>query len=126
MKTPRWLFAITLVYGVMTFLWLSSEDTGWSVVLFGAGLSILFALYAGIRFKGRTVPAWQRTGGLTGAGSAAATILLMLLKIFLHDDPYLAYPVPLMVGIAARLPIWAAAGALVGLALAIQNYRADD
>jgi hypothetical protein len=129
---PKWLSALTLIYGVFTFMWMGAEDSVWLVTVLGLGLALLCVAHGVFRLKGRTfaprlwVPAAIILGAATGAGTALITMLFMVMKVSLHNHLYPDYPFPLISGIAGRLLPWTAAGALVGLALALILYRAPD
>ncbi|MEP7286287.1 MAG: hypothetical protein ABI947_11020 [Chloroflexota bacterium] len=129
--SPKRLSLITLLYGISAFLWLSIEDTGWLVVVFGIGLALLTIVHGLFRLSitgKRTLPTWMwlptaaAIGALAGVGSIAATLLLMLMKISLHGHLYPDYTFPLLSGLAARLPAWALAGLLIGLAVGLAFY----
>ena len=129
--SPKRLPLITLLYGVSAFFWLSIEDTGWLVIVFGIGLALLVIAHGLFRLGGmgdRRLPAWMwlpvaaGIGALTGVSSIAATLLLMLIKISLHGHLYPDYTFPLMSGLAARLPAWTLAGLLIGLAAGLAFY----
>jgi hypothetical protein len=125
---PRRLTLITILYGMVTFVWLSPDDEGWFVIGLGVGLACLAAahgVHGVLRLSGQTLPAWlwlpgwALLGGGVGAGSALATAALMLLKTGLHNHVYPDYPLLVILGILARAPAWGLAGALVGVAAAL-------
>ena len=126
---PRWLPTVTILYGVFTFVWMGAEDSVWLVTVLGFGLALLCAAHGVFRLKGRTFqrrswfPAIVALGAAIGAGTALATMLFMVMKTSLHNHIYPDYPFPLISGIAARLLTWTAAGALVGLAVALLLSR---
>lgn len=135
---PRWLALLTLVYGVVLFLWLTPEDSIFLAAVLGALGSALGALHMvycfGRRDSGRA--AWLRrraalnaerfpvpASALAGAGigilTALCTALIMLVKTSLHSHLYPDYPLGVLIGILVRAPVWAAAGALAGTAVAL-------
>jgi hypothetical protein len=128
---PRRLSLITLLYGIFVFVWLSWEDSVWLVTVLGFGLSLLAGVHAMFRFGGRRVTrrlfiaGAALLGALIGAGTVAATVLLMLIKTSMHSHVYPEYPFPLISGIVERLLPWTAAGALAGLALALISYESS-
>ncbi len=128
---PRRLSLITLLYGIFVFVWLSWEDSVWLVTVLGFGLSLLVGVHAMFRFGGRRVTrrlfiaGAALLGALIGAGTVAATVLLMLIKTSMHSHVYPEYPFPLISGIVERLLPWTAAGALAGLALALIGYESS-
>ncbi|MCC7452344.1 MAG: hypothetical protein IT324_33390 [Anaerolineae bacterium] len=129
---PRQLALLTVLYGVILFIWMSAEDSVWLVSLFGLGLSLLIAAHSLFRLAGRDFPARIWTpgavmgGALVGMGANLATMLLMVIKTAWHAHMYPDYPFPLIAGIATRLPAWGLAGALVGLAFVIVwGYRRE-
>ena len=128
-RHPRWLSTVTLLYGIFTFVWMGAEDSVWLVTVLGLGLALLCAAHGVFRLKGHTfplrlwIPATVGLGAAVGAGTALATMLFMVMKTSLHNHIYPDYSFPLISGIAGRLLTWTAAGALVGLALALVLYR---
>jgi hypothetical protein len=125
-RSPQWLTLLTIIFGAILLFWLSVEDTGWLIVAFGAGLSILLTLRGAFRLQRHISRAWivfgVVLGTLAGAGSIVATLLLMLVKTSLHGHMYPDYSFQLMISMAGRIPAWGAAGALVGLAVALLSY----
>ena len=118
---------LTLLYGVAVLLWLQVEDNRvMTVVLFGLGLSMLVAWHKAARLHRRAaLMEAALLGAIVGAGTALATCGLMLLKTGLHSHIYPDYPPAQMIAILSRMPIWALAGALsaLGLALARRVWR---
>lgn len=110
--------------GLAAFLWLSPEDNQvWPVVLLGTALGVIgTALAVANRFGGRVIPAWgiipalALLGAVTGAASTLAAVMLMFLKTALHSHSYPDYPPGLMLAMLERLPAWALAGLLAGIA----------
>ncbi|HVO42628.1 MAG TPA: hypothetical protein VMT34_08395 [Aggregatilineales bacterium] len=128
-RRPRWLPAITVLYGVFLFFWLAPEDSLWLVAVLGWLLALIAALHLISRLAGRAfapkhwIPGAIAAGALIGAGASFATTLLMLMKSALHQSAFSDYPLPLLVGIVERLPAWSLAGGLVGVGFVILRYR---
>jgi hypothetical protein len=121
-RGPHWLRWCNIGLGAAALFWLSLEDTGWSVIAVGAALAVLLAVNVGVsRLPRRAALRLTITviGGAVGAGTSLAAALLMLLKNALHAHIFLDYPFSLVAATLARLPAWAAAGALAGLGLAL-------
>jgi hypothetical protein len=120
----RKLNLLTFAYGVIVFLWLTPDETGWLVIPLGVSGMIILTLHAAARWNHQLASLPQRLrfcllGGVIGAGSTLATAGLMLFKNGLHNHIYPDYPLLVIVGILQRLPAWALAGTLIGLALAL-------
>ena len=123
---PRRLTLITVLFGIVVFVWLSPDEQGWLVIPLGIGMAALTAAHAVFRFggrlQGRPIPIrWWRLGlialgALIGAGSTVTTALLMLFKSALHQHVFPDYPLIVIVGILERAPAWSLAGALIGVA----------
>ncbi|MBX3081092.1 MAG: hypothetical protein KF716_05620 [Anaerolineae bacterium] len=123
---PRRLTLITVLFGIIVFVWLSPDEQGWLVIPLGIGMAALVAAHAvfrlGSRLGRRPIPVrWWRLGvvalgALIGAGSTLTTALLMLFKSGLHQHVFPDYPLIVILGILERAPAWSLAGALIGLA----------
>ncbi len=123
---PRPLSLITLAYGIAAFLWLTPEDSIWLAAVFGAAGACILAAHAVFRVAGgRDLPGrvWFPgtiiSGGAIGAGATLVTAVLMLIKTSLHSHLFPDYPLAVLLGILARAPVWAAAGALIGVGVAL-------
>jgi len=136
-RRARW---VAIGYGIVLFLWLGPEDNAvWPVALHGAGLSaLLVGFWVLGRFGGKTVsrrtlvPGALALGAVGGLGAAIMTAALMFFKNARHAHLYLDYPPEQMGGLLRRGPVWALAGALFGLGLALawlalgNNRRGDE
>lgn len=127
-KHPRWLALLTLLSGLITFVWLSLEENGiLSVTVMGVCLALLsvthmlytYAVFGGLRRGVR----YALIGALSGGGAALAAAGLMFLKTAIHAHAVPDYPLATILGMAARTPIWAAAGALLGASAALIRFR---
>jgi hypothetical protein len=123
---PRWLSPLTLIYGITVFLWLTPEDTIWLAAVLGLCGAILIALhtilrrYSGKQFSQRSIFFMLiLVGGLIGGGAALTTTGLMFLKTVIHRHVFPDYPLPLLLAMLERAPVWTLAGILVGLACAL-------
>lgn len=123
-RKARW---IAILYGLLIFFWLSSEDNRiWPVTLLGAGAAVLIVAWMILsRWGGQTIPAryvpvsLALFGLLTGLGASLITALLMLFKNARHGHIFPDYPPGLMGAILERGPLWALGGALAGLGVGL-------
>ncbi len=127
-KRPRWLALMTLLGGLIVFVWLSLEDNGiLSVAVMGVCLALLgvtHMLYAySVLGRLRRAVRYALIGALSGSGAALAAAGLMFLKTAIHAHAVPDYPLATILGMAARTPIWAAAGVLLGAAAALIRLR---
>lgn len=111
--------------GFILLIWFQLEDNAVGpVAALGWGVSALVLVYRGGRV--RQLP-WAAgalvAGSLTGLLAVVGTVALMIFKVGLHSHVYPDYLPGQMVGILTRAPLWAAAGALGGVGLALA-YRA--
>lgn len=133
----RLLRMVTIFYGLGILIWLTPEDSSvWLAAAQGIGgavltvvwlirrwsdgyLSIRYSLLVGLLF-----------GMLGGIGSALATAGLMFFKSALHAHVFWDYPPSLISAMLTRAPMWAAAGAFIGLGLSLlwvwQRSRLDQ
>lgn len=123
---PRWLSLATLSYGIAAFIWLTPEDTLWVAVLLGllgALLAVLHLTYH--KFGGRRISERSRFLGMIalgagiGGGAACVTAGLLFLKSSIHAHLFPDYPLAYLLAVLSRAPVWALAGALIGLAAAL-------
>lgn len=123
---PKRLSLLTLLFGIIVFLWLTPEDSVWFVSVLGVVLSLILAAHGIFKWvAGRTFPAriWfpaaVALGAVVGAGAVLMTMLLMLMKTSVHNHLYPDYSIGVMDGILQRIMPWTLAGALAGLAGAL-------
>lgn len=118
---------IALATGIMVFLWLGIEDNSIApAVVMALGLALIAAfLWLMSRFGGRTVPeryvfiGAPLLGLLIGLSTSAVSAVLMLLKNGMHGHAFPDYPFGVFADILRTAPVWALAGALAGLGLAL-------
>lgn len=127
-RRPRWLALATLLTGAVAFVWLSLEENSLRSVLslggIGAALSALHLQYAyalWTRFR-RPLRA-ALIGGFIGGGTIIGAVCLMFLKTATHAHIVPDYSLEQMLGMAARLPVWTAAGILLGTAFSLMRPR---
>jgi hypothetical protein len=119
------LRTITLVYGLLLFVWLSPEDnTVWPVAILGVGLALLSLTWlVRRRLGGSAFPARYMLlsaallGGIVGLGGALASSVFMFFKNALHAHAFWDYPPLMVVAMLTRAPGWALAGVLAGLGI---------
>lgn len=117
-----WLRWWVIGVGVVTFRWMSVEDTSALPV---AALGVMIAL-CGVGLWLSHQPDWRPsawvlclTGALIGALGALAATTLMFLKTAWHGHLVPDYPPQMMLAMLARAPVWALVGLCVGGALAL-------
>ncbi|MBX3062793.1 MAG: hypothetical protein KF726_07450 [Anaerolineae bacterium] len=114
--------AVTIIYGVITFFWLSPDEAGWLVIPLGIGGAVLVTLHLAKYVRKIALASWLQWtlfGAISGALATVVTAALMFFKTALHNHIYPDYPLIVILGMLARAPAWALAGALIGLALAL-------
>ncbi|RMF77678.1 MAG: hypothetical protein D6737_16940 [Chloroflexi bacterium] len=119
----RRLRMATLLYGMIVFFWLTpEEDSVVTVTILGVVAAFLMAWWQLLRWRGghavraRLVPLMLAVfGALVGILAGGATAFLMLMKNAIHGHENLDYRPELMLAILERVPVWALAGALLGL-----------
>lgn len=122
-----WMRLVAVGYGLVMLLWLSLEDTHTEpVALLGTGFALLsvagwlIGQYGGVSLAARLwMPGAVLVGALTGAGAALMTTLLMFFKTAQHSHVFPDYPLPMMLAMLQRLPVWGVAGALIGLGVVL-------
>ncbi len=124
--SPPWLRLATIAFSIALLLWLGVEDSHvLPVTLFGATGALLLALHKGLAYfrrphaPGVRAVALAAVGVLAGGGAALGAAFLMLLKTGLHGHGFPDYPLAQILTVLARAPVWALAGALVGLGLGL-------
>ena len=123
-RRARWIISI---FSAILFFWLRLEDNSiWPVVVLGAGLAALTVGWTtmgelgGHEIRTRYVlPGAALLGALTGVGAALATAALMVVKTGMHGHLFPDYPPGEIIAILQRIPIWALAGGMTGLGLAL-------
>lgn len=118
---------IGLAYGGAVFLWLRIEDDAiWPAAAFGAAGAVIGALaWASRTFGGQQLPGHYAAvglallGALCGLATAAIAALLMLLKNGLHAHLFPDFPFGVIIAVLRLSPVWALAGGLAGLGLAL-------
>lgn len=124
---PLTMTFVNLVYGGMLMFWLSLEDNGIvSVSLLGMGAVLVFVGDWLWRRYGDTsvrieaiVPLLILLGGLFGTLANLVTVFLMFFKTAWHAHLFPDYPNDILLSTLQRLPVWAGAGALLGLAIGL-------
>jgi hypothetical protein len=128
---PLWLSLVNLLFGIAVLLWLSIEDNGWIVTIYGALGSLLLVAHLMFKILQTRQTLTPRSalivgflvGASWGASAIILTMLLMLMKTSLHGHLYPDYSFPLIFGMVARLPAWSVAGGLIGLATVMLGLR---
>jgi hypothetical protein len=102
-------------YGFGLLFWLSTENRSVQV----AALLGLAGSWLWLGRPQKTLPAKIVIGALVGGGAALWATLLMFFKTALHAHPVADYPLPLLLAMLARIPVWALAGGLFALSLGL-------
>ena len=125
--------AALLLTGLAILLWSGLEDSDSSAVtLLGALSAITLTLWLLSRI--RAGPAFNPfsialAGALAGALASLCTAALMLFKNLRHAHIFPDYPAEMLLAVLERLPVWAIAGGLAGLAIGLllaSRWNADD
>ena len=119
-----------LASGASLFIWLMLEDTQLLPLLMLCLLAaVLFLLNPVLRrFAGiKTSPilflaSATMLGGLIGSGTALLAALMMFLKTAWHSHIFPDYPVPMMIAMLERLPIWAIVGLALGASFGLFSH----
>lgn len=108
-------------------MWLGLEDTSSLPVsllgISGALLTILRPSFALLIHKPWVWPVLGATGG---ALATVLTTVLMFFKNAWHAHPFPDYPTGMLLAMLERLPWWALAGGLLGLALRLWRSPIQD
>jgi hypothetical protein len=118
---------LTLIYGLMVLFWLSPEESQvWPVALLGLGVSLVGVVVTLMnKLGGKTIPASYvlpgaaLVGVMVGLGASIAAAFLMFFKNALHAHLNPDFPLPLMLAVLERAPVWGLAGLLAGLGLGL-------
>jgi hypothetical protein len=127
---PVWLRLILILYGGVLLVWLGSEDRAvLSTLMLAGGFSVLITTFVLLtRIGGYLLPVrvWFlvliAAGFVAGVGVAVGATALMFFKTAWHAHPYPDYEFATMLAMLARTPVWALAGGLSGLVVALLPY----
>lgn len=130
MPTSNRLRLALLGVGFLTFFWLGLEDnTTLFVTILGTVIGSLVVLTTLRTYAPRVplslrvwLPGFVLTGALMGGSAIVSTITLMFFKTAWHSHAFPDYPVPLMLDMLTRLPVWMLAGAVVGAGLGLWRW----
>jgi hypothetical protein len=104
----------------MALIWFGLEDAHSApVALLATALALLLLanFYESYPQNWHKASLWIFTGALAGALSALNSTLLMFFKTAWHAHPFPDYPLPMLIAMLERAPVWAIAGALIGLGI---------
>ena len=113
--------------GVVLFFWIGYEDrTTVTPSLIGGLIAVALSLDLARRIRPGKIPAlrselgvYALIGLITGALAMPLAVLWMLVKVSLHSHVPPEYSTAQVLAVLERFPVWAGAGALVGLAVAL-------
>jgi len=125
--SDRMLWAVRFAWafsGLLWFFWLGYEDQSLTSVML---VAVAIIIAASITIFYRTIWNREATGsrgffwtsllGLAaGLSVGPTTVLLVAVKISLHDHPVPDFAVLDMVSVLSRMPIWGVIGLLSGMA----------
>jgi prepilin signal peptidase PulO-like enzyme (type II secretory pathway) len=119
---------VAIMWGVAILAWLSIEDTTTlPVTILGTGASVVGVwLWLTTRYHGQDMGLllWAVLGASMGMGAIVCATALMFFKTAWHSHLYPDFPTPMLLAMLARVPWWAIAGAMLGLAVALlRQYR---
>lgn len=130
----RWLAPLTILYGVVIFIWTTPEEqSAVFVALLGAVGGLLFVLHARNRWTWiarRAGHGWWRIvreivilPAAVGALGAVWAAVLMFMKTALHNHLVPEYPLPVILSMAARAPVWAVAAIFIATGWRLAGVR---
>lgn len=110
--------------GLFWFVWLGYEDRGSGVVL---GLAATLCVSVGITIAARGFGAESKItrswllylsflGTILGAAVTPVAVILMSLKVSLHDHPIQDFTPSDVVSVIKLVPVWITVGTLMGIA----------
>lgn len=113
--------------GVVLFFWIGYEDrTTVTPILIGGLLATALSFDLAPRIRSGKIPGLHSrlgvctlTGLISGALAMPLAALCMLVKLSLHSHVPPEYSAIQVLAVLERFPVWAGAGALAGLALAL-------
>ena len=134
-KPPRFLTVRRVAWGIVGliwFLWIGYEDRGPTPILLLSGM-IAFSIGLEIRTrwvgnkwsKTRNTFRWITLGTMSGAIVGPIAVTLALLKTSLHQHAVADFSIDDLLALAERVPIWAVAGSLFGIAGSILDRSKD-
>lgn len=114
-----------ILFTIYTAVWISLEGKLWQVVVMGVGSTAVSLRYGWQKWLGgRELAGWQWwaatavTGLLLGLGSGLLSLIFMAVKTGLHAHGPEFTPAEIN-WVWQQTPIWATAGLLAGLGLAL-------
>jgi hypothetical protein len=132
MQIPRnipGLKPVLVLFAVYTAVWIALEGELWRVVVMGVGSTAVSLLYGWQKWMGgRLIDGWRWwgvtavSGLLFGLGSGLFSLIFMAVKTGLHahGPEFTAAEIN---WVLQQTPIWAVAGLLAGLGLALIKGR---
>jgi hypothetical protein len=123
-----------ILTGLLGVAWIGFEDRGLAGVTLLAWMISISALLTARARRSRREPIlrpaglrwWLLAGAAAGALAGPVEALLILLKVGLHAHPVPDFATADVVAVLARIPIWTAAGALLGAGAALMERAAGE
>ena len=121
-SAPRLLRIAFIFVGAALFIWLSLEDQNERrALLLAAFLSSLIAIALYIRMRDGRLGVYSipLLGAFSGLLVPVLAVLLMVVKTGLHGHDGPDFTIAQISTVLQRIPVWIAAGFLVGLGVAV-------
>jgi len=123
-----------ILTGLLGAAWIGFEDRGLAAVTPLAWMISISALLTARARRSRREPIlrpadlrwWLLAGAAAGALAGPIEALLILLKVGLHAHPVPDFATADVVAVLGRIPIWTAAGALLGASAALIERAAGE
>jgi len=123
-----------ILTGLLGVAWIGLEDRGLAAVTLLAWMISISALLTARARRSRREPIprptglrwWLLAGAAAGALAGPLEALLILLKVGLHAHPVPDFATADVGAVLARIPIWTAAGALLGAGAALMERAAGE
>lgn len=128
----KWMLrTLWAIAAILWFFWLSFEDQGVQTVVIiatGIGVPLGFQLFAALPLPANHAQnAWMLgsilSGGIAGFLVSPIAILLVLIKISLHQHPVPDFSVMDLQNLWQRTPFWLLAGLLFGAAGGVWGWH---
>jgi len=113
--------AAWILTGLLGLAWIGVEDRGLTAVITLAWMIALSSLLTVRARRG----SWVLQGAAAGVLVAPIAAVLILLKVGLHAHPLPDFSSNQVASLLARMPVWAAAGGILGAGAALIERAAE-